>query len=402
MTDGLRQMIVLLAVAMLVAMAARRLRLPYTVGLVLVGALLAFSPLAALPSLTSDLIFFLILPPLLFEAALALNWAELKREWAPLLAFSVLGTIVAAAFVAWGAHVLLFWPLPSALLFAALISATDPVAIVAMFKDNGLEGRLRLLVEAESLFNDAAAAVLFALALAFSRHEASGLGAAGVLAQSLGGGLLAGAAMGGAVIVAARRTSDHLVELTLTVLGAFGAFLVAEALGGSGVLATVVVGLILGHWASAAELDFLSAKAQTYLRDFWEFAAFLANSLIFLLMGAQVAAMPFQHFGARIFALAALLCLAARALAVYPLGWLLRGSRWRLSNAELHVMWWGGLRGALALALAQSLPAGLPKRDEIVAAAFAVVALSIIVQGLTMPPLLRRLGFLPPVGKRRP
>ncbi len=399
MSETLQQIMGMLAVAMLTAMAARRLRLPYTVGLVLVGGLLAFFGARRLPPLTSDLIYYLILPPLLFEAALALHWRDLRRDLAPILALSTLGTLFALGFIAAALTGLMGWPLGSALVFGAAIAATDPVAIIAMFKDNGFEGRLRLLVEAESLFNDAAAAVLFALALSLALAGAGGLSGwtlAWDLSRTVGGGLLIGALAGLAVIFAVRGASDHLIELTLTAIGAFGAFLLAEHFHASGVLATVTAGLIVGNYRPAEEKpDFFTVKGRDYLGDFWEFAAFLANSLIFLLMGARIAALPYEHYPWTVYAGALAIVLAARAVAVYPLSLLFARSRWRISLAGQHVLWWGGLRGALALALVLSLPSRLPLRDEIVLACFFVVAFSIVVQGLTMPALLRRLGFIP-------
>jgi CPA1 family monovalent cation:H+ antiporter len=147
MCEALQQVMGLLAVAMIVAMLARRLHLPYTIGLVLVGGLLAWSGTRRLPPLTSELLYYLILPPLLFEAALALRWKELKRDLPPILMLAVFGTVAAMAVVAAALFHFMGWPVASALIFAALISATNPVAIIAMFKDNGVHGRLRLLVE---------------------------------------------------------------------------------------------------------------------------------------------------------------------------------------------------------------------------------------------------------------
>jgi CPA1 family monovalent cation:H+ antiporter len=409
MSETLQQIMGLLAVAMLTAMAARRLRLPYTVGLVLVGGLLAWSGSRRLPILTSELIYYLILPPLLFEAALSLRWEALKRDLPPLLTLSVAGTVVSMAFVAGALVYALNWPAPSALVFAALIAATDPVAIIAMFKDNGLSGRLKLLVEAESLFNDAAAAVLFALALAFALSgavEPSGWrmawGVAWDLVRIVGGGVAIGALFGAGMMFAARGTGEHLVELTLTAIAAFGSFLLAEHFHDSGVLATVTAGLVIGNYRSGPEAqDFLTAKTRDFLGDFWEFAAFLANSMVFLLIGARIAAMAYEHYSWTIYASALAITLAARAVAVYPLAALFGGSRWRMSYPEQHMLWWGGLRGALALALVLSLPSRLSLRDEIVMVTFFVVAFSIIVQGLTMPVLLRRLGFLNASGVRK-
>jgi CPA1 family monovalent cation:H+ antiporter len=143
------------------------------------------------------------------------------------------------------------------------------------------------------------------------------------------------------------------------------------------------------------EGGFLSLKGREFVHGFWEFAAFLANSVVFLMIGVDVASTPFEFYGVGLIFVAIAITLAARAITVYPLSAPFLPTRWRISPAEQHVLWWGGLRGALALALALSLPATLPMRDTIVVVTFGVVAFSIVVQGLTMPLLLRALGFLP-------
>jgi CPA1 family monovalent cation:H+ antiporter len=261
---------------------------------------------------------------------------------------------------------------------------------------------LRLLVESESLLNDAAAAVLFSLALAFALadgKELTGAQMAWKFARIVGGGALIGAVFGFGVVIAARGTSEHLVELTLTAIAAFGSFLLAEHFHDSGVLATVIAGLIVGNYRSADEKgDFLSTKGREFMTDFWDFAAFLANSLVFLLIGARVANSSYEHYSWTVYASVLAITLAARAIAVYPLAAMFSRSRWRITYGEQHVLWWGGLRGALALALVLSLPSRVPLRDEIVLVTFFVVAFSIVVQGLTTPPVLWRLGFL---GARR-
>jgi CPA1 family monovalent cation:H+ antiporter len=400
MDHEIREIVGLLTVAMAVAMIARRVRLPYTVGLVLVGALLAFSNTEFGPALTPDLIFDLILPPLLFEAALALRWRDLSRDLLPILVLSTLGTAIAMAIVAEGMIFFIGWPAPSALVFGALISATDPVAIIAMFKDSKLKGRLCLLVESESLFNDGAAAVLFTLALAWAAASDRPPGATDIavtLLRMVFGGLAVGAAIGGAAVVFAKGTSEYLVEVTLTTIVAFGSFLAAERLQVSGVLATVTAGLVMGNFGlfPSSLRPSITPRGQQAVINFWEFAAFLANSVVFLLIGAKVANMPYRFYGIEVLVCAILMVLVARALTIYPLSLLFRGSRWAISAGEQHVLWWGGLRGALGLALALSLPPSLPLRNDIVVVTFGVVAFSIVVQGLTMPPLLRLLGFLP-------
>ncbi len=403
MDEQLTQAVATLAVAMIVAIAARRVRLPYTVGLVVVGAVLTLSKPDFGPHLTHEFIFDLILPPLLFEAALSLSWRELLRDSIPLLALAGLGTLISAAVVASACVLLLHWPTPSALVFGALIAATDPVAIIAMFKDNGVKGRLRLLVESESLLNDGAAAVLFVMALAWAEGHGAGAGAETALAlgRIVFGGVAVGALTGGGAILIAMGTAEHMIEAALTTIAAFGSFFVAERLHVSGVLATVTAGLMMGNLGLLREdsRSYLSFKGREFVHGFWEFAAFLANSMVFLMIGVDVASTPFHKYGTPLILSVIAIVLVARALTVYPLSALFLRTRWRISFAEQHVLWWGGLRGALGLALALSLPETLPGRDVIVVSTFAVVAFSIVVPGLTMPLLLRALGFMP--GKDR-
>jgi CPA1 family monovalent cation:H+ antiporter len=201
--------------------------------------------------LTHDLIFHLILPPLLFEAALLIPWPELRRELPLVLALSTAGVVIAAATVAAGMVTLLNWPTAPALIFGVLIAATDPVSVIALFKDLGLTGRLRFLVETESLLNDGVAAVLFAVVLIWAQAGGtSGIPPGFIAAHfavTAGGGALLGLACGGAGILLAGRTADHLVETALTLVAAYGSFYLAEAAHVSGVLATVTCGILMGN-----------------------------------------------------------------------------------------------------------------------------------------------------------
>lgn len=389
----------LLIVAILVAIVARRLKLPYTVGLVAAGAGLALSRVDFGIALTHDIIFELILPPLLFEAALNIHWHELRRDLAPVLVLSIFGVAISAAIVAAGMAWLFAWPMAAALVFGVLIAATDPVAVIAMFKDTGIGGRLRLLVESESLFNDGVAAVLFGLILSWAAGGAwSSSNAALSLVTVSGGGIAIGAAAGVAGIFLAGRTKDHLTEAAITLVVAYGAFLLAEHFHVSGVLATVTAGLVTGGMGvrGAQSRPGLSDAARDFILEFWEFAAFLANSLVFLLIGVAVARIDFRAVGGIALVGAILLVLLGRAATVYPLSLIFRRSRLAIGMGEQHVLWWGGLRGALALALALALPDAIPMRDTIVIATFAVVGFSVVIQGLTMPWLLKRLKFLTP------
>jgi monovalent cation:H+ antiporter, CPA1 family len=400
MDEHLTKAVASLAVAMIVAIVARRLKLPYTVGLVIVGAGITLTKPDFGQHLTHEVIFDLILPPLLFEAALTLSWKELLRDSLPLLTLAGLGTVISAATVAFACVTLLHWPPASALVFGALIAATDPVAIIAMFKDNGVKGRLRLLVESESLLNDGAAAVLFVMAVAWAESHGAGQGAGDILftlTRIVLGGVVVGALVGGAAILLAMGTAEYLIEVALTTIAAFASFLFAEHFHFSGVLACVTAGLMMGNLGLLREENrsYLSFKGRELVHGFWEYAAFLANSMVFLMIGVDIASTPFGDFGFGLVVKVIAIVLAARALTVYSLSALFLPTRWRISFGEQHVLWWGGLRGALGLALALSLPDSLPMRDLIVVATFGVVAFSIVVQGLTMPLLMRALGFLP-------
>lgn len=389
----------LLGVAMVVAILARRLHLPYTVGLVLTGVALALARVGSDVTLTHDVIFDVILPPLLFEAAISIPWRELRRDLPVVLALSTLGVALCAMVVASGLTLLLGWPIGPALAFGALIAATDPIAVIALLRETGVKGRLRLIIESESLINDGVAALLFALVVASLGGSASAPTPLGVLAQALliaGGGIAVGLMAAGLAIVLAGRTADHLVETALTAVAAYGSFLVAERLGASGVLATVSAGLLMGNLgvlADEADRFALSSQGRAFVVEFWEFAAFVANSLVFLLIGLALATTPTRAFGA--LAIVVVLALAGRAATVYPIALLHARTRWAISWPEQHFLWWGGLRGALALALALALPPTTPYRDDILVAAFGVVAFSILVQGLTAKFALRRLGLQP-------
>jgi CPA1 family monovalent cation:H+ antiporter len=387
---GLPLLGLLLFVACLVAMVTRRLNLPYSAGLVAAGLGLALLPIGFDLALTPSLIFTFFLPPLIFEAAIQIPWAPFRRELPLLLLLATVGVAVAAILVAAGMRWLAGWSWLGAAFFGILIAATDPVSVIALFRHVPVEPRLRLLVEAESLLNDAAAAVGFAVLAAIAAGGSASAAAIGLnLVVTSVGGLAAGAAVALPLLAVAGRTDDPLVEMTLTTLAAFGAFLLADHFHLSGVLAVLCAGLLVGN---SGGMGSITDANRLLLLSFWDYAAFLANSIIFILIGAGVARTPLlpmiEAGGAAI-----LLALAGRAATVYPMSALFARSSLRLSAAQQHVLWWGGLRGALALALALAVPARVAERHEIIAVAFAVVVFSIFVQGLGMAPLVKRLGL---------
>ena len=400
MDQILIQMIGYLIIAMGVAMIVRFIHLPYTVGLVLAGFGIGFSGVETGAVLTHDFIFYTILPPLLFEGALSIHWSGLKRDMVPILVLSIIGVVVSALVVAAGMTRVLHWSWIPAMGFAVLMAATDPVAILAMFKDAGIKGRLRLLLESESLFNDGVAAVLFALLL-IGAQVSGGESFTFVSAAASGlkvalGALCLGLLCGGGASIVAGWVSDTRIETTLTVIAAYGSFVLAERLHLSGVLATVAAGVLMGNLGllrKTMHSNRLSAAARTFVLSFWEFAAYLANSLIFLLIGLRAASIPLSAIKLQDLAVSVVLVLLSRALAVYPLCLIFWPSRWAVSRKAQHVLWWGGLRGALAVALAVSLPESFPFHENILAFTFVNVVFSVVVQGLTMPLLLRKLDI---------
>jgi len=298
---------------------------------------------------------------------------------------------IAAALVAAGMHFLVGWSWTGAALFGVLIAATDPVSVIAAFKEMKVEARLSLLVEAESLLNDGAAAVGFAMFLGVaggSDLDPTSIGA--LLLWKVLGGFIVGGGLAGGLLLLAGRTDDHLVEITLTTIAAYGAFLIAERFETSGVLASLAAGMVVGNigWRG-----YISQSGRSHVLAFWQYAAFLANSIVFILIGLHEAAQG-RRLLTQTTLIAIALVLLGRVAAVYPLSAIFSWSSLAVGIRYQHILVWGGLRGALGLVLALALPESLLERDEIIVATFAVVAFSIFVQGLTMPLLIRRLGLV--------
>ncbi len=386
--DSNTQFFWLLLIAFVVALAARRFRVPYALALVLTGLVLGAARLFPGVHLEPQLLFTVFLPPLLFEAALHLRLDALRRNWAPIAIYTLAGTILSTLIVGVAASWLLGLPLLTALLFGALISATDPISVLAIFKRLGAGRRLTLIMEAESLFNDGVAAVLFAvLSSAALGGTLSASGAGGQFLQLIVGGTLLGALIGAAASRMHQDLDDHLVEITLTTLAAFGSYGAAESLHVSGVMAVVAAGLVIGNFGQGA----MTPGTRLAVAAFWEYAGFVVNSLIFLLIGLEVVGFDWSHKIALALG-AAFVVLLGRSV-IYPLSWVVNRLGGQVPLAWQHVLVWGGLRGALSMALVLGLPVHFAGRETLVAATFGVVMFSLLVQGFSVGPLLQRLNL---------
>ncbi|MEW6284311.1 MAG: Na+/H+ antiporter, partial [Candidatus Eremiobacterota bacterium] len=385
--EGFVTILALALIAVLVAMAGGALRLPYAVSLVVAG--IAMAPLRLVPEarLEPELLLTVLLPPLIFESALNLRLGLLRANWKPLTIYAVVGTIVSSLTVGFAASWLLGLPLGVALVFGALISSTDPISVVAVFKQLKVGKRLSLLVEGESLLNDGVSVVLYSVLLAAvaSGQPLSFPPALSKFVVVVAGGVGVGLAVGLLASRITREFDDPPLEIVLTCLVAWGAFLAAEHVHVSGVIATVTAGLTVETYGMATGM---SATTRLSVNSFWEFAGFLANSMVFLLLGIQESMVNFWGDLPAI-ALAFLLVLAGRAVAVYGLAPLVNALGAEVPMPWQHVMVWSGLRGALAVALVSGLPAGFPEASRLVHLTYGVVLFSLLLQGLSMGPVLR-------------
>jgi CPA1 family monovalent cation:H+ antiporter len=392
----------LLLIASLVAIFARHYRLPYTVGLVGIGLLISaiFEPLSR--PISPEIILSLLVPPLIFEAAFHLRLEDLRRDLGFILLLAVPGVILGMLIVGgliFAANIGI--RLDIAMVFGALIAATDPVAVVALFRRLDVPKRLQVLLEGESLFNDGTAIVVFSITLAIAgiaSHSRSSItvdsGIGLWIAEFLkvaGGGALTGVVLGMFVSQIIGRIDDALVETTLTTVLAFGSYLIGEyALGVSGVLAVVAAGIVNGNAGPRG----MSATTRVVVFNFWEYAAFLANSLIFLLIGLTIDIADLLNNLPAI-GIAILAVLLARALGIYGLSIFNReiSAKWK------HVLYWGGLRGAIALALALTLPVDVEPEVLVQVTmlrnmAFGVVLFTLLVQGVSMDWVIKKLKLV--------
>jgi CPA1 family monovalent cation:H+ antiporter len=387
--------VVLLAIAVAVALVTQRLSIPYSVALVIAGLVLSLAqPIAGL-RITPELILVVFIPGLVFEAAYHIDLAQLRRSFASVSVLAVLGVVITAGLVAAIVSATTGLDLSRAFVLGAIICATDPVATVAVFRQLHAPKSLATIVEAESLLNDGTGVVLFTIALAAVAAPVSPLDAVVQFVAELAVSAALGTVAGLIAVRIMHLAEDRTVQVMISIIAAYGTYLAADAIHESGIIATVVVGLAIGN---AGGRFALPANATEALDNVWEAAAFLLTAVLFLLVGVVIT--PAQLVGAGAVIAAGFVAITvARALVVYGLigagGRLLaRGGRTPVPVGYLHVMFWAGLRGAIAIALVLSLPADLPQHDLIAGGVYGIVLITLLVQGTTASWVVRRSGVL--------
>lgn len=394
--EAIRVFVALLGAAVIVAIVARPLGLPYSVALVVVG-LVAGVAAAVLgtgwkPVIAPEIVLVVLLPGLVFEAGYRLHIVHLRRSVGGLLLLAMPGVLISAAVVAVVLHLSTGLRLDLAFIVGAMVSATDPVAVVSTFRRLHVPGRLTTLVEGESLLNDGTGLVAFTIAVTALTAPISPTQAIVDFVVIMVVSALIGLVAGVVAVRLMALSEDHLLELSISVVLAYGTYLLADAIHQSGIIATVVAAVVLGNFARPGAM---SAQGVRAIDTVWEFLAYLLTAFAFLLVGLAIPADQLLASGGWI-AWGVAGALIGRALVVYVLLGVgahllpIAGDRGALPSGWLHVMFWSGLRGAVAVAMALALPIDTPQRSLLQGITFGVVLFTLLVQGSTAGVLVRR------------
>ncbi|UOQ92057.1 Na+/H+ antiporter [Halobacillus shinanisalinarum] len=390
--------LILVMIAAGITAIAKLFKQPYPIALVIIGAIIGLIDIPLLAPLKDFItegevfnfaIITLFLPALLGEAALKLPFSHLNENKKPIIALAFGGTFLSFIVIGFSSMWLLQFSLPAAFVFAAIMSATDPVSVLSIFKNVGVNNRLATVIEGESLFNDGLAVVLFNIS-AFSLLAYTELGFIGVgngvweFVKVVALGLIIGGALGYVVSRVTQYFDDYPLEIIFSIILFYGSFLLAETVHASGVIAVVVAALILGNYGARIGM---TPATKLNISNFWDVVTLLANSLVFLMVGLEITRIDVTDKWGFIF-LAILIVLIARSVAVYSSLLFIKDfpASWK------HILNWGGLKGSLSIALVLSLPRDFTGREDILILAFSVVLFSLVGQGLSIKPLITWLG----------
>jgi CPA1 family monovalent cation:H+ antiporter len=379
--------------AAILGIIAWRLHQPYAVILVIGGLVVEQFHVVTLPQLEPRVLLFVLLPPLLFDAAFRLDDVQLRRLAQPVLWLAIPGTVATAAIVGLILVATLHFSVPEALLFGSIVAATDPVAVVGVFRSLDAPRRLAVLMEGESLINDGVAITLYTATIGLATGGSADIpGALALFVRQVVGGVAIGVILG---LVFSRVTAiidDHMVEMTLSTALAYGSYLVAQSIGTSGALACVAAGLIHGSYGRQVGM---SERTRRLLDDLWEYFGFIVNALVFLLVGFSTNLIDLAAAAGPV-AVSIFSVVISRVVVVMIPPEVLRLTR-RIrvvtSHAERLVLIWGGLRGALTITLALALPAAIANRQLMIAMAVGVVLFTLLVQGITLSQVIKRSGL---------